>query len=304
MGAGGKEWRSTMHRRTRLGIAAVGLAFVLLAAACANKTTTGNKPKTLLDQIMASKQLKISTDPKYPPQSSFDAASNTWKGFDIDVATEITHRLLGPSVQPKWETPNWDSIIAGHWNGRWDVSVGSMTITPDRAKVLDFTPPYYYTPAGFAVYKTNTSIHSAADLTGKKVGSCGGCTYEQYLKGTLKIPNYSINFGIHGAQIVTYDTDSTAIQDLSLGDCLRLCAAFSAIPTLQAAIKAGKPIKIIGPPLFYEPLAVAVDKSSSLDPTSFVDKLSQIVNQMHQDGTLSRLSEKWYGTDLTVAQGG
>jgi polar amino acid transport system substrate-binding protein len=292
-----------MRRKTRLGIAAVGIAFVLLAAACANnnKSSASNQPKTLLSQILATKTLKVSTDPKYPPQSSYDAATNTWKGFDIDVANEIAKRL---GVTTQWVTPNWDSIIAGHWNGRWDVSVGSMTITPDRAKVLYFTPPYYYTPAGFAVYKTNTTIHSASDLTGKKVGVCGGCTYEQYLKGTLKIPNYNINFAIHGAQIVTYDTDTTAIQDLSLGDCLRLCAAFSAIPTLQGAIKAGKPIKIIEPPLFFEPLAVAVDRSSSLDPTSLVAKLSQIVTQMHQDGTLSRLSEKWYGTDLTVPQGG
>lgn len=292
-----------MRNRKPFTVVALAAVVILLAAACAKSTPSGGGGgNTLLDQIMASKTLKFSTDPKYPPQSSYDSKTNTWKGFDIDVAEEIAKRLGNLKVE--WVTPNWDSIISGHWNGRWDVSVGSMTITPDRAKVLDFTPPYYYTPAGFAVYNTNTSITSAADLTGKKVGVCGGCTYEQYLRGTLQIPNYTINFQIHGAQIVTYDTDSTAIQDLTLGDCVRLCAAFSAIPTLQGAIDAGKPIKIVGPPLFFEPLAVAVDKSSSLSPTSLVAKLSQIITQMHQDGTLTRLSEKWYGADLTVSQGG
>ena len=151
------------------------------------------------------------------------------------------------------------------------------------------------------MYKTNTSIKSPADLTGKKVGVCGDCTYEQYLRGTLRIPNYHINFQVHGAQIVTYDTDSTAIQDLALGDCVRLCAAFSAIPTLQAAIKAGKPLKLLGKPLYYEPLGAAVDKESSLNPNSFVAKVSSIITQMHQDGTLTRLSKKWYGTDLTTS---
>ena len=279
----------------------------LVAAACGKSGTTsaGGSPtpqptNTLLGHVLSTGVLKVSTDPKYPPQSSFDAATNTWKGFDIDVATEIAKRL---GVKVQWVTPAWDSIIAGHWQGRWDLSVGSMTITPDRAKVLYFTPPYYYTPAGFAVYKTNTSIKSPADLTGKKVGVCGGCTYEQYLRGTLRIPNYHINFVVHGAQIVTYDTDTTAIQDLSLGDCVRLCAAFSAIPTLEDAVKAGKPIKLLGKPVYYEPLAAAVDKSSTLNPMSFVHKVSSIITQMHQDGTLSRLSMKWYGTDLTKGAG-
>ena len=274
----------------------------LVAAACSKSGTTagaGGTPQptnTLLGHVLSSGVLNVSTDPKYPPQSSYDAATGTWKGFDIDVATEIAKRL---GVKIQWQTPAWDAITAGHWQGRWDLSVGSMTITPDRAKVLDFTQPYYYTPAGLAVYKTNTSIKTLADLSGKKVGVCGDCTYEQYLRGTLRIPNYHIDFQVHGAQIVTYDTDSTAIQDLSLGDCVRLCAAFSAVPTLQAAIKAGKPIKLFSHPLYFEPLAAAVDKESSLSPTSFVKRVSAIIGRMHEDGTLSRLSKKWYGADLS-----
>src|SRR3712207_7428311 len=51
-------------------------------------------------------------------------------------------------------TPSWDLITAGSWNGRWDLSVGSMTITPERAKVLHFSPPYYYTPASVAVHRS------------------------------------------------------------------------------------------------------------------------------------------------------
>ncbi len=72
--------------------------------------------------------------------------------------------------------------------------------------------------------------------------------------------------------IVTYDTDSTSIQDLSLGDGRRLDAVISAQPTLQGAIDADKPIKIVGEPLYYEPLSVAIDRSSELDPTSLVDE--------------------------------
>ena len=52
---------------------------------------------------------------------------------------------------------------------------------------------------------------------------------------------------------------------------------------------------------YYEPLSVAVDKSSQLDPTSLVERISEIIEEMHEDGTMVELSEKWYGTDLTVA---
>jgi polar amino acid transport system substrate-binding protein len=301
-----------MLRRRFFGAVAVVAVLTLVAAACAkDKTTTpsgGGSSETssptaqqdLLASILASGTLRVSSDNKYPPQSSFNQQTGQWEGFDIDVATEIAKRL---GVTPEFLDEPWKVITAGSWQDRWDISVGSMTITVDRAKVLDFSDPYYYTPAGFAVYETNTTIHSAADLTGKTVGVCGGCTYEEYLNGTLDIPNYPVDFAITGADIQTYETDLPAIDDLALGDGVRLDAAFSAIPTIQGAIDAGKPIKIIEPPLFYEPLAVGVDKSASLDPTSLVLKLSEIIQQMHADGTLTALSMKWYKTDLTVQQG-
>lgn len=287
--------------RARLHTLVAGaVVFGMITAACGGGG--GDKPTTLLDSIMKSGTLRVATDPKYPPQSELDTKTNTWKGFDIDVATEIAKRM---GVKIEFVTPAWESITAGNWHGRWDLSVGSMTITPDRTKVLDFSGPYYFAPAGLAVNKDNTSITSPADLSGKKVGSCGSCTYEQYLEGTLKIPNYPIDFQVKGATVVTYDTDTTAIKDLSLGDCQRLCAVFSAIPTLQGAIDSGSPIKLLGQPLFYEPLGAAIDKESSLDPTSFAAKVTTIVAAMHKDGTLSALSKKWYdGQDLTVSTGG
>ena len=61
---------------------------------------------------------------------------------------EIAKRL---GVEIGFETPSWDVITAGSWGGRWDFSVGSMTITSPRQEVLDFSDPYYYTPAQMAV---------------------------------------------------------------------------------------------------------------------------------------------------------
>jgi len=280
-------------------LAALALVLAFGASACGGGDEEAND---LLAQIKNKGVLTVSTDPAYPPQSKLNSTTGKYEGFDIDVATEIAKRL---GVDVGWEAPAWDTIIAGNWAGRWDASVGSMTITPERAQVLYFTTPYYYTPAAVAVHEDNTSITEVQDLAGKKIGVCGGCTYDLYLQDKLELAQdpsgepVKIGSEVSSPQERTYDTDSTAIQDLSLGDGQRLDAVISALPTLQAAIKAGAPIKVIGSPLFYEPLAVAVDRSSQPDAQSLVDEISGIIEDMHADGTLSELSQKWYGQDLT-----
>jgi polar amino acid transport system substrate-binding protein len=267
----------------------------------------------LLSTIQSRGTLVISTDPAYPPQSALKAnpqrtagskCSSDQKtlgeleGFDIDVAAAIAKGL---GVEPCFVTPDWTLITAGNWAGRWDISVGSMTITPERAKALYFAQPYYTTPAALFVNKNNITYTQASDLNGKKIGVCGGCTYENYLNGSLVIPGETIDFVIKNADIKTYDTDSTALEDLSLGDGARLDAVLTAQPTGLEAIKNGKPLKQLGDPLYFEYLAPAIDRNSSLDTQSFIAKTSEIVAGMHADGTLLQLSQKYYGTDLTSA---
>ena len=290
-----------MSRRLIAVLSVVALVLALGLAACGGGDDDGGDD--LLASIQEKGVLTVSTDPAYPPQSELNKETNEYEGFDIDVATEIAERL---GVDVAWQAPAWETIISGNWAGRWDISVGSMTITPERAEVLNFTPAYYYTPAGVAVHKDNTTYSSPEDLSGKTVGVCGGCTYDTYLQGTLEIAQdpsgepEAIESVVTDPTIKTYDTDSTAIQDLALGDGRRLDAVISATPTLQGAIDAGSPIKILGDPVFYEPLAVAIDRSSELDPTSLVERITEIVEEMHEDGTLSELSMKWYKTDLTT----
>lgn len=263
----------------------------------AASTSATGAPATLLDKIKADGVLRVSTDPAYPPQSSFDEATGEWTGFDIDVATEIATRM---GVTVKWETPSWDLITAGNWQDRWDLSVGSMTVTAERAEVLDFTTPYYYTPAGLAVQE-GSDITSIDQLAGKRVGTCGACSYDFYLQRSLNIPGYNFEYLVpQDIEIVTYDTDSTGIQDLVVG---RVDAMMSAVPTLEEAIKKGRKIKLLGDPVFLEPLAAAVDKNATLPVDTFVAELNTIIQGMHEDGTLSELSMKYYGVDLTKGPG-
>jgi polar amino acid transport system substrate-binding protein len=108
---------------------------------------------------------------------------------------------------------------------------------------------------------------------------------------------------IDDAEVSGYDTDTTALQDLAIGDGDRLDAVITSLTTAQGYIDKGNPVKVVGDPVFYEPLAIAVDKSSSADPNSLATAIDDIVGEMHDDGTLTKLSEKWYGgEDLTVQQ--
>jgi polar amino acid transport system substrate-binding protein len=287
----------TRKRMTLLLLSVVALA----VAACGGGDGASGDGDDLLAKIKADGVIKVSTDPAYPPQSELNPDTGEYEGFDIDVANEIAERL---GVTVAWETPAWEAITSGNWQDRWHMSVGSMSVTTERAKVLDFTPAYYYTPAAVAVHADNTSIVDVStDLDGKRIGACGGCTYDLFLQKTLEMPGYTFDFVIDDAEIVTYDTDSTVIADLAIGDGERLDALVSALPLLEAAIADGTPIKIVGDPVFFEPLAVALDKASTLDGKSLFDEISRIVEEMHADGTLSDLSMKWYGTDLTVEVG-
>jgi polar amino acid transport system substrate-binding protein len=275
-----------MKRRLFLLLAVTAL----IAAACGD----GDEAGDLLASIEDEGVLTVSTDPAYPPQSSLNEDTGEYEGFDIDVATEIAERI---GVDIAWEAPAWETITAGSWNGRWDLSVGSMTVTPERSEVLHFSTPYYYTPAVMAVAADDDSISDlTTDLDGQSIAVCGSCTYDFYLQGNLEIPGESFDFVIDDPEIVTTDTDTTALEQLVQG---RVVAVMSSATTIQAAIDAGLPIKVVGEPLFYEPLAAAIDGSASLDTDSFVSRVSEIIEEMHEDGTLSELSDKWFGLDLT-----
>jgi len=249
----------------------------------------------LLDKVLKAGKLMVSTDPKYPPQSELEP-DGTYKGFDIDVATEVAKRL---GVKIEFTTPDWSAITAGGWGGRWDASVGSMTITIDRAKVLDFSPPYYYTPAQMAA-STHSGITTLDGLAGKTICSGESTTYDQWLTGTLNFgTGQNLGTPPAGIKTVTLPTD-TDCPDQWKAKRFDFDGWLSSSTTVDGAIKAGLPLVKVGDPVFFEPLAVAVDKSGPPD-TDFVPALKKIIDDMHTDGTLSTMSTKWFGVDLTVA---
>ncbi len=248
----------------------------------------------LLAEVKQRGKLLVSTDANYKPQS-FKNPDNTWEGFDVDVAREIAKRL---GVEPEFLNISFDVVTAGSWNGRWDINVGSMTVTTERKQALLFTSPYYYTPAAFVVHKDSTAT-SIDELAGKQIGVGSATTYQSYLEGKLTLEGEQILKAAPQGTTKIYETDQLALQDLALGNGTRLDAVVTALPTAEDAIKNGQPLKILGTPVYYEALAVALDQKSPAEAQSLQAEISKIVDQMRQDGTLTALSQKYYGIDLT-----
>jgi polar amino acid transport system substrate-binding protein len=285
----------------------------LLFSACRGGIAAAPATSDKLSEIVERGRLIIASETAYPPQSelllgarraanttcaSSDYTANQLRGFDIDVAVEIARRL---GVEPCFVSPTWVQVSGGGWGDRWDISVGSMVITPERMEVLYFTQPYVTGAAVLFVHEDNQTFTQASDLSGKKVGVCAGCAYEFYLEGSLLIPGRKIDYVIKDATIVGYDTDTSALEDLAVGDGVHLDAVLTDPDTGQNAIRKGLPLKQLGEPVYYDYVAAAVDKKSGRDPVPFVRQVTKIIQQMHQDGTLRTLSQKYYAGDFTTA---
>lgn len=273
---------------TRLTALAVSLAMGLAAL-------PGHAGE-VLSRVMEAKLLKVATDANWAPQS-FMNENNEMDGFDVDVAKEIGKRL---GVPVEFVTPGWDIITAGNWQGRWDMHVGSMTPTAERAKIFAFPAVYYYTPAAVAVH-SDSKAAQLSDLDGKTVGTTASSTFEAYANQDLTLdaagaPAFTYQF--KPGEVKSYANSSTAFDDLRLGDGVRLDAVVSSLPSILDAAKAGYPIRQLGEPVFYEPLAVAIEHGDQ----ELNDKIAEAVAAMKADGTLSALSLKWYGQDYTAAE--
>ncbi len=250
----------------------------------------GHAPTGLAQTIVDRGSVIVANDANYPPQSSIDKATGKMVGFDVDAANKMGE-LLNLTVD--FKNPAWETIPAGLQQGRYDVSIGSMTITPARQKVLAFTDPYYYTSGQVFVKKGGPQITGIADLANKKVGVGAATTYYDFLKDPK---NYPDNGSAGMADVKTYQTDADAFPDLANGN---LDFVMTAGPTGQQAILNGQPFEFSGKPLYYEDLAFAL----KLDEADWLAMLNYAVQTMHSDGSLTAMSKQWYnGMDLTVKQ--
>ena len=256
-------------------------------------------PNSLLGMVISSGKIRVSTDPNYKP-FSFLNPDGTYEGFDTASAEEAVKRLsekLGQEITIQWETPGWDLITAGSWGGRWDISIGSMSVTEGRAKVVDFVDPYYFDSGAVAVPEAS-AVQSLSELNDGKTFCVGtATTYEQWLSGTLEIVDPNMVAPPTNPDVTGLPTDNECVQAVAAG------RTFDAIVAnangLADAVQTGAPIRVLeGPPIFTVSVAFALDKSGP-DDASLVALLNEIVAEMHADGTLSKLSTEWLEKDVT-----
>ncbi len=295
----------------KLLVVASLLVIVSLAlSACGGGGNAGGGD--LLAQIKQRGYILISTDPNYEPQSFLntegkrpadtkcpaDALTTAeMQGFDVDVAKAIGDGL---GVETCFATPAWDAITAGSWADKWDMSVGSMTITVDRQKVLDFSVPYYYTPAVVAV-AADSGITSLDGLAGQAVCVGTATTYESWLNNdmaALGLPESSIYAKAPAnITVVPLETDQECAQAIAAGR-KDFVAYVTSGTVVDANLAAGMPVVKLTT-VYSEDLAAAFDKSASADTASLRAEVDKIITAMHNDGRLSELSMQWFGEDLT-----
>ncbi len=269
----------------------------LIASLIAALSQTGTlQAGEVYDDIISKNLITVATDANWPPLS-FLNDNNQMEGFDVDVARGIAHRL---GVDIRFVTPSWDKIVAGNWKRNWDVHVGSMKPGDDRGGKLVFPAVYYFTPALIAVHQDSATTR-ISQLNGKRVGAGIGTSFELYLQKNLSFDSGhapTFIYQIDKPGIKPYETSLLALDDLRLGDGKKLDAVLGSMPTIMQAIGEGYPVKIIDDPLFYQPLVLAIDSGDHV----LAEKLSDIVGWMQNDGSLSKISMKWFGFDYSLVQ--
>src|SRR5579863_6986124 len=250
-------------------------------------------PERVNDPQLSNRELRVATNSGWVPQSFLDD-HNKLIGFDIDVSHEIARRL---GIKVLFETPEFSAMTGGHWHGRWDIAVGSVTPTKARAQVVDFAGIYYYSPYVFAVHKDSKAL-AIGDLNGKQIGVETGTTSEDYVRRRLQIdaPDAPpVDYRVTPGTIHTYADSMLPFDDLRLGDGVRIDAVIAPEQTVLRAIDNGYPIRILPGYAFREPLTVVTDKGNP----NWTAKVAATVNAMKADGTLGTLTTKWYGKDYS-----
>ncbi|MBN2436417.1 MAG: ABC transporter substrate-binding protein [Spirochaetes bacterium] len=215
----------------------------------------------------------------YPP-FNFMSEDNEVIGFDVDVAREIAKRMGKEMV---YVTTSWDGIIEGLRAGRYEGILGSMAITEERLKVVDFSTPYYYSGAQI-IAKKDSSITGPDKLNKKH--TVGLVTATTFAQDAEKL----------GVKINLYEDDNQTLMELING---RVDAVITdRVVGLNAIkkIKGGSDLTLAGSLLRTEECAIALQKDSPLK-----DEINSILDDMRKDGTLKSISTKWFdGEDITV----
>ncbi len=253
-------------RRTFLAgsVAVVGLAIAPVAASAEE-----------LAEIKERGVLRIAMSGQYPP-FNFVNTENKVVGFDPAIGTEIAKRM---GLEVEIITTAWDGIIGGLLANKYDAVVGSMSITEERDKVIDFVGPYYTTKRAIFT-KQGSDVTTVEQLADVKVGVTLGETHEQWARDQ----GYNIN---------TYKGLPELLLELTNG---RVDAIVNDSIPVMLAMKAGQyDLAVINDPS-AEPVGAGIAIREGNPELAAAMKAA--LDSMMEDGTYLTIAEEWVGGDI------
>ncbi|MDX7992531.1 amino acid ABC transporter substrate-binding protein [Xenorhabdus sp. psl] len=253
------------------------LLSLLLAGATAFVISASGYAGKDFDAIKASGVFKVGTEGTYPPFTYHDA-SNKLTGFDVDIAREIAKRL---NVKPEFMEVKWDGLIAGLDAKRFDAVINQVGVTPERAAKYSFSIPYTTSQVALIIRDNNSDIKTFADIKGKRSAQSLTSNYGQLATS-------------YGANLISTDGFNQAIDlvvtgraDATLNDRLSFLDFKKQRPNA--------PVKIVAQQADASKSAVLVRKGDA----ELVDAVNKALQEIKDDGTYARISEKYFGVDIS-----
>lgn len=263
---------STLRRRLLLGTVTAILTTGLIS-------TTFAADENLLGKIKQRGTLIVGLEGTYPP-FSFQGEDGKLTGFEVEFADALAQHM---GVKAQLKPTKWDGMLASLESKRIDVAINQVTISPERQKKYDFSTPYTVSGIQALTKKGDENlITKPEDLKGKKVGVGLGTNYEQWLRTNVS-----------GVDIRTYDDDPTKYQDLRVGRINVILV--DRLAALDLVKKTNNTIVVTGPAFSRQESGVAVRKNNP----ELLAAINKAIADMQKDGSLAKISEKWFGTDVS-----
>lgn len=221
--------------------------------------------------------LDVVTDPSFVPFEMMDQETGEMVGFDMDIISEVAERA---GFEYNLKTMDFNGIIPAIQTGNVDIAIAGVTITEERAEIVDFSDPYYDSGLRILVSADDESIEKVEDLKGKKIGTKIGSTSYDYLQEQLG----------DEADITPYPGSSDMYMALLGGS---VDAVFYDAPNVGYFSKTrgeGR-VKVVGPLYEGQEYGIVLVQDSK-----WVEPINDALAAMKEDGTYDDIHEKWFGS--------
>ena len=235
----------------------------------------------LLSEIQERGTIVIATEGNWSPWTYHDE-NDELVGLDIEIGKLIAEGL---GVTAEFQETDWDAILAGVDSGRFDIACNGVGYTEERAQAFNFSTPYVYTHKVLVVAADNEDIKTVEDLNGKTTANSPSSTYAQIAEDNGATVTYVSTLGETVELLIEGRVDATVNAQVSIEDYL--------------TEHPDAPIKIVQV-MEGDPVVFPMRKSA--DTETLVEAVNEILENARQDGTLSEISLKYFGLDLTQAE--